>query len=561
MRQIIGFLFIFSCIPFIWFTSQKTWQQFAVAKEHSEQINETINIPKTTIQLPVTLVDKDNNVFSEEYVEWRQPTKLEDLPEIALQLFVLSEDQQFYHHIGFDVSAIARAFVTNSSEQSIQQGGSTITQQLVRMRYLSQEKTYERKLMELFYAYKLEQAYSKEAILEMYINEAYFANQVYGLGGASTYYFQKPLNELTVAEIAFLCAIPNNPTLYNPLKNFDATKERQERLLDILVREDIISSQDATTYKQQPISLQLKNKIQQYPSYTTYILQELKWLVATQEGFDVRIENATTETEASAIRQQLDTRIDELLQAGLTIYTALDPEKQLSDEAQIDDLLTIPDLQASTTVIDNATREIVSIYAGKGYEKFGFHRAYQGFRQPGSAFKPLVVYAPLFEYTTYTPDSSISGGEYCVDDFCPKNYGDIVYGNLSIRKALRYSVNTSALQLMHEVGLQSAFSYIDRFHFQAITERDKSYAAALGGLTYGVTTLELADAYTSFIDGTYQRAHGIRKVTNPNGKLLYTWDNTYETIWSEKTVNYMRSMLQDVVQNGTGQGIYSKVLT
>ena len=137
---------------------------------------------------------------------------LDEFPQIVKDIFIYSEDTSFFNHIGFDVSAIARAVMANSSEQSIQQGGSTITQQLVRMRYLTEEKTYERKLMELLYAYELEQMYSKEEILEMYLNEMYFGNQVYGIASAATYYFGRPLQELTIAEIAFIAAIPNNPS-------------------------------------------------------------------------------------------------------------------------------------------------------------------------------------------------------------------------------------------------------------------------------------------------------------------------------------------------------------
>lgn len=557
MRNFIGYLFILSFVPIIWLTSEKIWQEFAILQEQAEQIDSAIHLPEMNIQLPVTLVDRNGNIFSEEYVEWRQPTKLENIPMIARQVYILSEDKGFYDHIGFDLSAITRAVIANSSEQSIQQGGSTITQQVVRMRYLSQERTYERKLMELFYAYELEQAYSKEDILEMYLNESYFGNHVYGIGGAATYYFQRPLAELTSAEIIFLCAIPNNPSLYNPLTNFDATKERQERLLDALVTGGFLSLAESDTYKQEQISLHIKDKVQQYPSYTTYVLQELKWLIAENEGYKERISNAANEVETKVIQAELDARIDKLLQTGLTIYTALDPQKQLADEARIDALLTKPELQASATVIDNDTREIVSMYAGKDYNKFDYHRAFQGTRQPGSAFKPLIVYAPLFETTTYTPDSIVSGGSYCIGNFCPQNYGGAVYGDVSIRQAFRHSYNTSALRLFNTVGIDTAFSYIDRFHFQSLIEEDKTYAASLGGLSYGVTTLEMADAYTSFIDGTYTQAHGIRKITDVNGEQLFAWENSNDPIWSSKTVNYVRSLLQDVVSNGTGQGIYS----
>ncbi|EON74364.1 transglycosylase domain-containing protein [Lysinibacillus sphaericus] len=557
MKKAFGFFIIILCLPFLWWISTSIRVELGTAKAHEEQIENAIHLPEVQAQLPVILIDRNGQTFSEEYVEWRQPLTLQDIPQIAQEIFIASEDVDFYDHIGFDLSAITRAMVVNSNSKSTSQGGSTITQQLVRMRYLSEEKTYERKLTELFYAYELEKEFDKETILTMYLNESYFSNQVYGIGAAATYYFQKPIQELSVAEIAFISAIPNNPSLYNPLKNFDHTKERQERLLDTLATRGTISSADATAYKAEIITLNVKNKIQSYPMYGTYVLQELRWLVAEKEGYADRLANTQNEEEKKQIRDQLDNRLKTLFQNGLMIHTALDPNKQAHDEELMTAVLGTGKLQAAGTVIDNVSREIVSMYAGKNYEKYDYHRAYQGMRQPGSAFKPLAVYAPFFETTTHTPDSIVNGGRYCVGSFCPKNYGGYLYGDVPIRTAFRHSYNTSALRLFNTVGVETAFDYLDRFHFRSIVAEDRNYAASLGGLTYGVTALELADAYTSFIDGSYVLAHSIRKVTANDGTELYSWNTERDQIWSPKTVKYMRGLLADVVANGTGQGVYS----
>lgn len=557
MKKAFGFLLIFLCLPILWWIGDNIWTEIGIATAHEEKIADAIRLPEVQAQLPVTLIDKNGQTFSEEYVEWRQPLTLQEIPQIAQDIFIASEDADFYDHIGFDLSAIVRAVVANSNASGISQGGSTITQQLVRMRYLSEEKTYERKLTELFYAHELEQAFDKETILTMYLNETYYSNQVYGIGAAATYYFQKPLQELSVAEIAFISAIPNNPSLYNPLKNFDETKARQERLLDTLAASDAITQAEADTYKTETITLHVKNKLQSHPMYSTYVLQELRFLVAKQEGYADRLANTKSDEEKKTIKNQLDERLNFLYQNGLTIYTALDPDKQTHDENRMTSILGSGQLQAAGAVIDNATREIVSLYAGKDYKKFDFHRAYQGMRQPGSAFKPLAVYAPLFETTTHTPDSTVSGRNYCVGSFCPKNYGGYVYGDVSIRTAFRHSYNTSAVRLFNTVGVETAFSYLDRFQFRSIVAQDHNYATSLGGLTYGVTALELADAYTSFIDGSYVPAHSIRKVMASNGTELYNTDTARDQIWSPKTVKYMRALLADVVANGTGQGVYS----
>ena len=460
--------------------------------------------------------------------------------------------------MGFDVSAIARAFIANTSDQSIQQGGSTITQQLVRMRYLSTEKTYERKLMELFYAYELEKKYSKEQILEMYLNEMYFSNQVYGIGAASTYYFDRPLAKLSLAEIAFIAAIPNNPTLYDPIKNFDNTKSRQERLIDKLMEHQVISEEEATLHKAEEIHLDVKSKIQQYPSYSTYVLQELKWLIADQSGYAKKIANTTDIMEKEYLKLELNKEVARVMRQGIQVYSALVPEKQKHDEAAINRLLTVSDLQASAAVIDNTSREIVSIFGGKDYKKYDLHRAFQSPRQPGSSFKPLSVYAPYFETTSATKNTIVNGSAYCVGNFCPENYGGYTYGNTTIETAFKHSYNTSALRLFNQIGVETAFSYIDRFQFKSINDKDRTYAAALGGLTYGVTSLEMADAYTSFIDGFYEPARSIRKVTDLNGETLYSWPKERQKIWSSRTVHTMRGLLSAVVKSGTGVGLSSR---
>jgi len=557
MKQALGFIFTICLVPLLIFIGQKMWDEIALAEKYDQQLEKAIDLPPFQTQLPVVLKDRNNEVFSEEYVEWRQPLKLDEIPQIVKEIYLYSEDVQFYKHIGFDVSAIARAFVANSTNDSIQQGGSTITQQLVRMRYLTTEKSYERKLIELFYAHELEKMYSKDEILEMYLNEMYFGSQVYGIGSAATYYFGKPLQQLSIAETAFIAAIPNNPTLYDPIENFNSTKERQERLIDTLKNNGVISEQTANEQKALPIQLNIKQKRQDHPSYSTYVLQELRWLVSEQEGFKQEFEKAKSEVEKQTLQQQFESTMNELLADGIIIHTALDPEKQSKDEKSINNIMSNYPFEASATVVDNSSREIVSIYAGKNYKKFNLHRAFQQPRQPGSTFKPIIDYAPAFELTNYTPNSLISGGRYCVGNFCPENYGRQYYGKVSLSTAFSWSYNTSALRLLNSVGIDNAFSFIDKFSFRSIVREDRNYASALGGLTVGVTTAELADAYTSFIDGSYAPARTIRKVTDKDGNVLYEWPKDRTVIWSTKTTRYMRTLLSDAVNKGTAKGIYA----
>ena len=244
-----------------------------------------------------------------------------------------------------------------------------------------------------------------------------------------------------------------------------------------------------------------------------------------------------------------------VLSTGIIIETALDPVKQYMDEQAVTALLAPTGLQAGAAVIDNSTREIVSLYAGKDYMKADFHRAYQAVRQPGSAIKPLLVYAPLFESGSYTENMIVNSGKLCIGTYCPTNYGGYVYGNVTAREAFRHSHNTAAVRILQKVGIKEAFTFINPFKFQSITTQDMVYPAALGGFTHGVTPLELAGAYTGFIDGMYVPVRAIRTVKDKENKILYEWNKEKVEVWSPTTTNIMRNLMKDVVLHGTGRGI------
>lgn len=555
MRQFIGISTIVLALPIMIFLYTQIGSEIHAATQFQTQVKGSIQLTEPSFSSPVAMKDRNGKIFSEEYVEWRKPLDYEDIPFFLQELFIQSEDTDFYEHVGYDLSAIVRAVVSNSSAQQSRQGGSTITQQLVRMRYLTEEKTYERKVTELLYAYELEQVSSKEKILEMYMNEMYFSNQVYGIGAAATFYFQKNLVECTEAEMAFLAAIPNNPSLYNPLKNFNETKLRQELLLDVLAKNGTITQEQSNEFKSQKITLKTKQKVQQYPSYSTYVIKELSDLIAEKDGFAERLEKAQDPAVKDLIKAELKSKVDEIVSNGVTIETSLDPLKQQSIDRSFNKKLEDTELQASGALIDNKTREIIALYGGKNYRKFDFHRAYQGYRQPGSAIKPLIVYAPFFETTEYSPDTLVNGGKYCIGTFCPQNYGGAFYGDVPIKQAFRFSYNTPAVRLFETVGIEQAFGFLQRFQFSEVNIEDYNFTAAIGGFNNGVTSLQMADAYTSFINGQYQPTRAIQSVKSKNGDILYAWDSEKQEVWSGETISYMRSMLQDVVDNGTGIGI------
>ncbi|MEK5037471.1 transglycosylase domain-containing protein [Sporosarcina sp. FSL K6-3457] len=555
MKRFIGIVIILLCIPILVIVQEAIAVELTTANTFNEQMTRSIELSTPSVNVPVAMKDRNGVIFAEEYVEWRTPLALDSIPTFVRQLFLESEDKSFFDHRGYDVAAIVRAFAVNTATDDLQQGASTITQQVVRMRFLSTEKTYERKLTELFYATELEKQTTKEAILEMYLNEMYFGNQVYGIGAAATYYFSKPIYELNEAQQAFIAAIPNNPSLYDPLVHFDQTKKRQERLLNILAKNGVITIEEAETYTSMPITLQLKKKVNNFPAYSTYVLSELSDLIAQSEGLADQIAEATDESDKLALEAQVQQRTAEVLATGLVIETALDPRKQQQDEQAVTALLKPEGLQAGAAVIDNETREIISLFAGKNYKKADFHRAFQAVRQPGSAIKPILVYAPYFESGPYTANSRVNSGSVCIGSYCPTNVGGYVYGTTTVKEAFRHSHNTAAVRLLQTVGIDKAFSFIEPFHFKSIVQQDHSYAAALGGFSKGMTPLELVGAYTGFIDGMYTPVRAIRTVKDSEGKLLYEWADQKIEIWSPTTISIMRSLLSDVVTNGTGRGI------
>ena len=557
MRQLAGFAVALLSLPLLFWLQQEVAAEWHEANAYKEQVEETIEFSEPEVTFPMALYDRNGQLFAEEYAEWRDPLPLSEIPLFAKQLFLESEDKGFYEHRGYDVAAIARAFAVNMNSDGLSQGASTITQQVVRMRFLSPEKTYERKFKEILYAAELEKQSTKDEILEMYMNEMYFGNQVYGIGAAATYYFSRPLAQLSEAETAFLAAIPNNPSLYDPLKHFDRTKKRQERLLQVLINNEVLSVDEGKIAQSAPVELRLKQKNSQFPAYHTYAVDELKQLISEKEGFSVQLQAAKDEESQKKIQQSLAKRISEVINSGVRIDTSLDPVKQRSVESGVSNALRGSGIQSGAAVIDNQSRELISVYGGFGYRKTDFNRSFQAVRQPGSIIKPLLVYGPYLESGPYTENSLIDGSGICIGNFCPENFGRYSYGVSTVKKAFSQSYNTTAVRIFQRVGIEESFSYLTPFGFKYVTERDHQSTAALGGFENGMTPYEMANAYTSFIDGTFKPARSIRSVKDRQGNVLYQWEDERKEVWSQKTTANIRSMLKETVHTGTANGLRS----
>ncbi|WP_182274747.1 transglycosylase domain-containing protein [Bacillus velezensis] len=555
VRKIIGWILLLGIIPLCAFTVIASGKEVKQIKPFDQVLDKHIDLKAINLVQNSYMYDRDGSLVSEIVSdhENRVIVPFNKIPNEVKQLFLTSEDRHFYEHKGFDFMGMVRAAASNFKDHKIDQGASTITQQLARNVYLSHERTFSRKLTELAYSYQLEKKYSKDEILEGYLNTIYFNNGVYGVGSAAQFYFSKPLKSLTLGEMAFICAIPNNPTLYDPLKHFDYTKKRQVRLLNGLKKAGVISGKQLKKAEKEKIKLDINEKTNKYPDYVSYVNDEFTQLVSSSEGYDKRLEKASGKTKQK-IQSELSDRVSTLLKDGVKIYTALNPYMQNQVVAQVNQNLPYAGVQGGAAVINHQTHQIIALSGGKDYHKYDFNRAYQAYRQPGSSIKPLLDYGPYIEKTGATPHSKIDASKFCSADYCPQNYNNRTYGTVTLETAFKYSYNTPAIRIMDRVGVNKAFSYLEPFHFAKLVSADYRLPAALGGFTNGMTPLEMTNAYTTFgNNGVYTPSHAITKVTDLKGKTILKWKDEPAQVFSVRTNMQIKEMMKAVVKSGTGK--------
>lgn len=487
-----------------------------------------------------------------------------DIPGYAVQAMICTEDRKFFEHGGIDLLANVRAaiaLIKNKGE--IHQGGSTITQQLARAVFLTNEVTWERKLTEIFTAMALERKYSKTQIMEFYLNNIYFANGYYGIQAASMGYFGKSVKELSLSQIAFVCAIPNNPTDYDPVTNFDYTMLRRDKVLLQMRDEGAISEEEYGQAVAEKITLnRKKSEIQDYAeSYTYYCAIRA---LMEKEGFVIRnsfLDDADRE-EYDARYYDAYYRIQKtLFTGGYRIYTSIDLRRQEMLQQAVDEGLAeftetneagTYKLQGSAACIDNRTGRIIAIVGGRSQESEGYtlNRAYQSFRQPGSAIKPLIVYTPMFERGMY-PDDTVVDERF---EGGPRNSGGVYSGEIPLSYAIAVSKNTVAWKLFEELTPRTGLSYLLKMGFKRIVDRDYVPAASLGGLTYGVSAVELAGGYAAlYNDGFYREPTCIVKITDAQGNVLIGDEVKTERIYMTNAARMMTACMQGVMESGTGR--------
>ncbi len=489
----------------------------------------------------------------------------EQMPVDVGAAIVSIEDKKFYQHKGIDYKAIIRAIKAMIENGEVTQGGSTITQQLSRTVFLNQDKTWERKVEEMFIATELEKKYNKNQILEFYINNIYFGNGYYGIQAASIGYFNKEVSQLDLSQIAFLCAIPNNPTLYDPLTNIENTLGRRDRILKNMYEDGKIS--ESAMYLAKAEEIELKRPETEKNNYVeTYTYYCAIRLLMEQDGFTFRtVFNSKEDKEAyqknySNMYEQCQKR---LYTAGYRIYTSMDLEAQTQLQQAIDDKLKdftevneegVYKLQGAGVCIDNETGYVCAIVGGRSQDFDGYtlNRAYQSYRQPGSAIKPLIVYTPILE-RGYTPDSIVVDQ---ANEDGPSNADGVYSGEMTLRTALAKSKNSVAWQLFEEVTPKVGLSYLKAMNFSKLAVEDERLTSSLGGLTNGASPVEMAAAYATLEnDGDYRMPTCIVKITDAQGNVVVSTTQEAEKIYKTTAARMVTNMMQTVIQEGTGRGL------
>lgn len=462
-------------------------------------------------------------------VQDRTWVSISELQPSTVYAFISAEDARFFEHEGVDVIRIAGAIVADIKAGSYVQGASTISQQLIKLSHLTSEKTISRKAEEAALAYEMERQYSKEDILEMYLNYVYFGGGYYGIEAAAEGYFGVHASDLTLDQSAMLAGILKSPSGYAPHINYAASINRRNNILRLMRDYGYITDDE----KQQASARRptiLHDKREEYSGYYT---------------------DAVTKSAAAL----MGITVDELIRGGYNIYSAMDSDIQHYCEEMFKngELFPAEDSEAAIVVLEPSTGMVVAMVGGRSYTGgISFNRATDIRRQPGSVIKPVIAYAPAFEYLNYTAADMILDEETTFADYTPSNYGNKYYGWVTVREAVTKSLNVPAVKTLSEVGVERAKDFAKRCGIE-FDDKDDSLALALGGFTYGVSPLQIAGAYSCFASGgIYNTPTLIKKITDRNGLTVYEYRQDSRRVMSEANAYILTSMLKSVVTEGTG---------
>ncbi len=477
-------------------------------------------IPKRT--QGIVLLAGNGEVLAESGMFLGDDVSLRDIPSYVPQAVLAIEDRRFRQHFGVDLVALARAMYSNFKAGRVVQGGSTLTQQLAKNLFLKPERTLHRKMQEAILALWLEHKFSKDEILQLYLNRVYFGAGTYGIEAASKAYFDKSASQLNLAEAAAMAALLKAPSRLNPKSNPKGSRKRALLVLKSMVKEGYITLKEAQLAVDRPADV----KAVDYIPATQYIVDWVEELIPQYTG------------------RKPD---------GLIVETTIDPALQRKAESALRTTLNRQGAKLKTKqgamIVMTPTGSVVAMVGGKSYLKSQFNRAVSAKRQPGSAFKPFVYLSAID--MGFGPDSIVDDEPFCIDRWCPENYSKRYSGQITLKSALARSVNTVAVRLAVEAGPELVISNAKRMGIKSKMEALPSIA--LG--TSEVSLLEMVTAYAPFSNGGLGVfPHVISRIVSTDGRILYERKGSGPgRVLDAVSLGSMNSMLSRVVSRGTGK--------
>lgn len=499
-----------------------SWQRLDIAK--LTNLAQTGAIYDRNGDYVTTLVGKEN----------RTVIDIDSLPDEVVDAFLAAEDLRFYKHPGFDVTRILGAVVSNLRSGGYSQGASTITQQLVKLSHLSSQKTIARKLEEVYLALQVESHFEKRDILEMYLNYIYFGQGAYGIQAAAEVTFGVDAADLTAAQAACLAASIKAPSAYSIQSKPSANKDRREYILSVMRAEDMLTESEYQAAMAEALS-----PIENSAAATAY-----GWFV------DAVLDEAEL---------QLDVSAETLLAGGYRIDTTLDPTMQsILDEQYTKNVFPAnasdgTKVQSAAACVDTQNGAVRAIVGGRDYTtRRGLNRATQLRRQPGSSLKPLAVYAPAMEYAGWTCASVILDEPTNFNGYRPRNAGNAYYGNVTVRTALKNSLNIPAVKVLQAIGVDKGRQYLASVGIP-LDDRDWNLSLALGSMTYGASPVQVAAAYAPFANGgVFYAPYFIERISDQRGAVVYQHEDSGSRVLSAQNAYLMTSLLKTVAASGTG---------
>lgn len=500
---------------------------------------------ENALERPTTIYDKDGDRAGYLYSQKGTWVSLDKISPNVADAVLSTEDRNFYHEYGFSIKGMVRALLLNLKNRimgssDIAGGGSTLTQQLVKNAFLSQEQTISRKAKEIFIAMQVENTYSKKQILAMYLNNAYFGNGVWGIEDASEKYFGVHASQLTVPQAATIAGMLKNPNGYNPKDHPAESRQRRNVVLTLMKDNGKLTQEQMKSYQDSPM---ITSDNYQYDSGYRY-----------PYFFDAVIDEAIKKYGLSE---------EDIMNRGYKIYTTLDQNYQSTMQTDFADSSLFPydaddgtRAQGASIAIDPKTGGVTALVGGRNDSHVfrGYNRATQLVRSPGSTIKPLSVYAPALQHG-YHYDSMVEDKHqaYGSNKYSPKNATGTYQGKIMLYQALAESKNTTAVWLLNKIGVSEGYRSAEKFGLK-LSDSDKNLSLALGGLEKGVSPMTMASAYSAFAnEGVKYDAHFIRRIVDASGKTIVDEEDADSTrVVSEKVANEMTSMMIDVYKNGTG---------